>query len=150
MWFAVLYAFLVGFGMVAQWMVSYVRKQIPELETEPYRIWFHIIAEMVTALFLLIAGVALLQEADWAVPLYLVAIGMLFYTSIVSPGYFAQKGSGAGCLCSLLLSSWEYSASPFYSDILLLGAARVKSRPILCYTKFHIYRIVIKTKDGFG
>lgn len=92
MWFAVLYALLVGFGMVAQWIVSCVRKQIPELETEPYRIWFHIVAEMVTALCLVIAGVALLQEASWVVPLYLVAIGMLFYTSIVSPGYFAQKG----------------------------------------------------------
>ena len=91
MWFAVLYALLVGIVMVAQWAVSYVRKQIPELETEPYRIWFHIAAEMVTVLCLIIAGIALLLEASWAVPLYLVAIGMLFYTTNVSPGYFAQK-----------------------------------------------------------
>jgi hypothetical protein len=27
----------------------------------------------------------------WGVPLYLIAIGMLLYTAIVSPGYFAWK-----------------------------------------------------------
>lgn len=35
MLFASLYAFLVGIGMVAQLMASYVRKQIPELASEP-------------------------------------------------------------------------------------------------------------------
>jgi len=68
------------------------RKQIPELESEPVRIWFHIAAEMVTAVCLISAGIALLSNTSWAVQLYLVALGMLFYTSIVSPGYFAQRG----------------------------------------------------------
>lgn len=92
MLFAALFALLVGVGMVAQWTASFVREQIPELETEPVRIGFHIAAEMVTAFCLIIAGIGLLLNTSWAVPLYLVAIGMLFYTSIVSPGYFAQKG----------------------------------------------------------
>ena len=92
MLFASLYALLVGIGMVAQWMASYVRKQIPELASEPVRIWFHIAAEMVTAVCLISAGIALLSNTSWAVQLYLVTLGMLFYTSIVSPGYFAQRG----------------------------------------------------------
>ena len=78
--------------MVGQWTVSYMTRQIPELQTEPIRIWFHITAEMVTALCLVVSGVALLTLQAWSVPLYLVASGMLFYTVIVSPGYFAQKG----------------------------------------------------------
>jgi len=48
---------------------------------------------MVTALSLLVAGTGLLAGWAWSQPLYLVALGMLFYTSIVSPGYFAQKGN---------------------------------------------------------
>ena len=92
MQFAALFALLIGVGMLVQWTASYVRDQIPELETEPVRIGFHIAAELITALCLITAGIGLLLNTSWAVTLYLVAIGMLFYTSIVSPGYFAQRG----------------------------------------------------------
>ena len=90
--FAAVFAIMVGLGMLGQWAASYLSKQIPELESEPIRIWFHIVAEITTALCLIGAGSGLLTKTDWSIPLYLVASGMLFYTSIVSPGYFAQKG----------------------------------------------------------
>lgn len=86
------YAIAVGFGMMAQWTLSYRTGQIPELQTEPIRIRFHVAGEMTTALALIAAGAGLLLQAGWAVPLFLVAMGMLFYTAIVSPGYFAQQG----------------------------------------------------------
>jgi hypothetical protein len=92
MTFPAVFAILVGIGMIIQWTLSYVKEQIPELETEPIRIKFHIAAEMLTAAFLLIAGVGLLVSRPWATHLFLVAIGMLLYTSVVSPGYFAQQG----------------------------------------------------------
>lgn len=69
----------------------YLTDQIPELKTEPYRIAFHITGELLTAVLLIMAGVAVLTSLSWALPVYLVAIGMLIYTVIVSPGYFAQK-----------------------------------------------------------
>jgi hypothetical protein len=50
---------------------------------------------MATALALLVGGIGLLVGAAWAVPAYLVAMGMLLYTAVVSPGYFAQKGQWA-------------------------------------------------------
>ena len=87
-----LFAILVGAGMIGQWAVSDVTKQIPELQSEPYRIWFHITGEMVTAVLLILGGAGLLSSQPWAPVLYLVSMGMLFYTTIVSPGYFAQKG----------------------------------------------------------
>jgi len=93
--FPAVFAIVIGLGMIGQWTASYSGKQIPELETEPVRIWFHIAAEMVTALCLIVAGIGLLTTQVWSVPLYLIASGMLFYTSIVSPGYFAQKGQWA-------------------------------------------------------
>lgn len=93
--FTAIYALLVGTGMLGQWAASYVNRQIPELKTEPIRIAFHLVAKILTALLLIISGIALLTGAAWAQNLYLVGLGMLFYTSIVSPGYFAQKGEWA-------------------------------------------------------
>jgi len=90
--FAAVFAIMVGLGMIGQWAASYLSKQIPELESEPIRIRFHIAAEITTAFCLIGAGGGLLAKTNWSIPLYLVASGMLFYTSIVSPGYFAQKG----------------------------------------------------------
>lgn len=91
--FAAIFSIIVGMGMIGQWVMSYISKQIVELKTEPIRILFHITAEMVTAFCLIICGIGLLLNLDWGIPVFLVAMGMLFYTSIVSPGYFAQKGN---------------------------------------------------------
>jgi hypothetical protein len=38
--FSALFVIIVGTGMVGQWFVSFASKQIPELKTEPIRIWF--------------------------------------------------------------------------------------------------------------
>jgi hypothetical protein len=90
--FASLFALVVGLGMIAQWATSYASGQIPELETEPIRIGYHIAAEMVTALALIVGGIDLLYTQPWARTLYPLSVGMLLYTAIVSPGYFAQRG----------------------------------------------------------
>ena len=95
MFFSAAFAILVGLGMIGQWGVSYFSRQIPELESEPIRIGFHLAAEMVTAICLLAAGIGIGLGLDWARTAYLLASGMLFYTAIVSPGYFAQKGQWA-------------------------------------------------------
>jgi len=93
--FAAFFAIVVGLGMVAQWTMSYVNKQIPELTSEPIRIAFHLAAEMATALMLITAGIGLLNLNSWAAMLYPLSMGMLLYTAIVSPGYFAQRGNWA-------------------------------------------------------
>jgi hypothetical protein len=92
MTFSGLFSIIVGAGMIGQWSFLYATKQIPELTTEPFRIWFHIAGEMVTAITLVVSGVGLLTHTTWAPNLFLVSAGMLLYTAIVSPGYFAQKG----------------------------------------------------------
>lgn len=92
MLFASFFAIIAGFSMIGQWIASYKSGQIPELETEPIRIGFHIAAEIITASALIGGGAALLTRQAWGKDLFLIAMGMLFYTTIVSPGYFAQKG----------------------------------------------------------
>jgi hypothetical protein len=90
--FTAIFSLAVGLLMIGQWSFSYLSKQIPELEHEPIRIKFHIVAEILTALALSVSGIALLLGEQWAKHAYLVSLGMLIYTLIVSPGYFAQKG----------------------------------------------------------
>ena len=81
--------------MIGQWLFSLSTGQVPELKTEPYRIRFHLTAEFATALALLVGSVALLTDQPWGQWFYLLAVGMLLYTVIVSPGYFAEKGQWA-------------------------------------------------------
>jgi len=88
---AAIVGIVVGVGMIAQWGVSLATKQVPELESEPFRIGFHLAGEFATAIALIVAGLGLLARAPWGRGVYLVSAGMLLYTVIVSPGYFAQK-----------------------------------------------------------
>lgn len=91
MLFPAIFALVVGAGMIVQWSISFLRRQIPELESEPVRIRFHLAGEIVTALTLVVSGACLFTDNRWGPMLFLIAIGMLLYTVIVSPGYFAQK-----------------------------------------------------------
>jgi hypothetical protein len=81
MTFAAIYAIVVGFAMIGHWSYSI-----------PIHIILHIVAEFITAAALLASGFGLLFDTCWGLEAYLVAVGMLFYTMIYSPGYFAQKG----------------------------------------------------------
>jgi hypothetical protein len=91
--YSAIFAIIVGIGMMGQWLASFLSKSIPELKTEPIRIWFHIAAEMATALLLVVSGILLLSGVAVGQTIFLIAVGMLFYTCIVSPGYFAQQGN---------------------------------------------------------
>ncbi|MEZ5125114.1 MAG: hypothetical protein R2826_02540 [Thermoleophilia bacterium] len=93
--FAAWSSLVIGALMLAQWTFFVAAGQVPELQTEPYRIAFHLAAEAVTAVALIVAGVMLFRSARGAARLALVANGMLVYTAIVSPGYFAQQGQWA-------------------------------------------------------
>jgi hypothetical protein len=93
--FAAWSSLIIGIGMLAQWALFLATGQVPELFTEPWRIAFHLAAEGATAVALISAAVGLLRGLSWGVWLGLVANGMLVYTAIVSPGYFAQLGQWA-------------------------------------------------------
>jgi len=59
------------------------------------RIRFHLVAEFATAIGLFVGSTGLLTNRPWGRSAYLLAMGMLLYTVIVSPGYFAQKSQWA-------------------------------------------------------
>ena len=91
-WTAI-YALVVGVLMLAMWTVLLLTGQAPELATEPLRILFHLAAEALTALTLIAGGIGLLRGRPWARGLTLLGLGMLVYTVIASPGYYAQAGN---------------------------------------------------------
>lgn len=86
------YSIIVGILMLAQWGFFISTGQVPEFQTAPWSIAFHLAGEAATALALIISGAGLLRGAAWARTVSFVALGMLTYTVIVSPGYFAQQG----------------------------------------------------------
>jgi hypothetical protein len=89
------YSLVVGFLMLVQWGFFLATGQVPELQSEPLRIAFHLVAEGATAIALIVSGMGLLRRAGWGRRASPVALGMLIYTVIVSPGYFAQQGQWA-------------------------------------------------------
>jgi hypothetical protein len=90
--FTAWYAILVGILMMAQWSFFLATGSVPEVQSEPIRLAFHLAAEFVTAICLIVAGAAILRSKPWGRTFMLAALCMLVYTVIISPGYFAQQG----------------------------------------------------------
>lgn len=105
--FAASYGILVGLLMIAQWTISILTGGVPEFQTAPWEIAFHLAAEMSTAALLVVGGIAALKSIRRARQVLLVGLGMVIYSEIVSPGYFAQ------------LRQWEFTAM---FAVLLCGA----------------------------
>ena len=93
--FSAIYGIFVGTMMFAQWAFFLASGQVPELQTEPWSIAMHLAAEFITAAGLILSGWGLLIHKSWGAKAYLVFAGMLVYSVIVSPGYFAQQGQWA-------------------------------------------------------
>lgn len=89
-WVAI-YMATVGVLMIGLWAMLLLRRQVPELVTEPWRIVLHIVAEILCALALLSAAMMVwldhAQAAYWSA----VALGMLLYTIIASTGFYLQR-----------------------------------------------------------
>ncbi|HTX44392.1 MAG TPA: hypothetical protein VMC61_06640, partial [Methanocella sp.] len=92
---AAIYSIIIGIAMLGMWTVFVATGQVPELSTEPLRVSMHIIGEVATALVLLIGGYGVWAGKKWGLQAYMLSMGMLLYTLIVSPGYYAQGGNAA-------------------------------------------------------
>jgi hypothetical protein len=101
--FSAWYGILVGSLMIAQWTFSILSGGVPEFQTEPWRIAFHLVAETATALILIIGGITTLKSIVWAKQILLVGLGMVMYSEIVSPGYYAQLGQWVFVLMFVIL-----------------------------------------------
>ncbi len=89
------YGITVGSLIILQWVFFLATGSVPQLQTAPWEIGFHISAELLLALTLLIGGIATLKSIRWGERILFVALGMAIYSEINSPGYFAQLGQWA-------------------------------------------------------
>ena len=85
------YGLLVGILMIAQWTFSIAAGGVPEFHTTPWEIAFHLAAEFSTAIVLIVGGITALRSVPWSRTILLLGLGMVIYSEIVSPGYFAQR-----------------------------------------------------------
>lgn len=107
MTFAAWYGIIIGVLMLGQWGFFLATGNVPEIQTEPIRLGFHLAAEALTAVGLLISGIGLLTGRRWSIFTFFVSLGMVIYSEIVSPGYFAQQGQWVmvGMFAALLLGA---------------------------------------------
>ena len=96
MMFAAIFGIVVGVLMCVQWVLTILKKQVAGPESGVsgrgrVEMAYHLVAEFCTALLLLFAGVSLITKMSWGLTLFLIADGMLIYTVINSPGFFAQQ-----------------------------------------------------------
>lgn len=89
---AAIYSIIIGIAMIGMWISLIVTNQVPEICTEPIRITYHLIGEFLTAILLLIGGFGLFTNRGWGFHVFLISMGMLLYTVIVSAGYYGQNG----------------------------------------------------------
>ena len=89
------YAIGVGLAIFGLWVALLGTGQVPELRTAPIEIGYHLVAEGLTAVLLLVAGIAVLRGSSLADRLLAFSLGMLLYTVVNSAGYYGQLGEWA-------------------------------------------------------
>jgi len=72
------------------WLLLLVKREVPELNTKPTQIFFHLVAEFLTSLILIIGGIGLIMNQSWGVALFFIAIGMAIYSTINAAGFYGQ------------------------------------------------------------
>lgn len=96
MTFSAVFAIAVGVLMLVQWTITILRKQVAGPESGMagrgrVEMAYHWLAEFSTAVLLIVSGIGLITGVGWGPVLFLISNGMLLYTVINSPGYFAQQ-----------------------------------------------------------
>lgn len=86
------YAVVVGLFMLGFWGFLVLTKQA-ELDARPWDMRLHLAAEFVTALLLIGSGAAGMLGVTAVASLAPVALGMLLYSVVNSPGFYAGKGN---------------------------------------------------------
>jgi hypothetical protein len=108
------YSILVGLSIIATWTLFYASGRVPGMEDQPVQTAWHIAAEFAAAAALLAGGIGLLRKRPWGAHAHFLALGMLLYAIINSPGYYHARGdtlmlavfagSGAAALTAIALS----------------------------------------------
>jgi len=87
---ASIYIILIGITMLCMWFFLLIKREVPDLKTKPTQIFFHLIAEFLTSIMLIIGGIGYLMNQPWGVAIFFIAIGMAIYSTINAAGFYGQ------------------------------------------------------------
>ncbi len=76
--------------MLLMWFLLLIKREVPELNTKPTQLYFHLVAEFITGIMLIIGGVGLIMNQFWGEVLFFIAIGMAIYSTINAAGFYGQ------------------------------------------------------------
>ncbi|MFW9878633.1 MAG: hypothetical protein ACFFG0_36600 [Candidatus Thorarchaeota archaeon] len=87
---ASIYTIIIGIAMVCMWIFLLGKREVPELDTKPTQISFHLIAEFLTSIILIIGGIGLFTDQSWGLAIFYISIGMVIYSTINAAGFYGQ------------------------------------------------------------
>ena len=87
---ASIYIIIIGIAMLLMWVLLLIKKEIPELNSKPTQIFFHLTAEFLTSIMLIIGGIGMILNQFWGLAVFFIAIGMAIYSTINAAGYYGQ------------------------------------------------------------
>ena len=87
---ASIYTIIIGIAMLCMWIFLLGKREVPDLTTKPTQISFHLIAEFITAVMLLIGGFGLFSNQSWGIVIFYISIGMVIYSTINAAGFYGQ------------------------------------------------------------
>ena len=87
---ASIYIIIIGIAMLSMWVFLLGKREVPELTTKPTQIYFHLVAELLTSIALIIGGIGLIMNQSWGVALFFISIGMAIYSTLNAAGFYGQ------------------------------------------------------------
>jgi len=108
--------------MIGIWIMLLVTRQDPQLQTElqtmPFAIRMAITSDFLTAAVLLTGGFGLIMNREWAVKVFLLSMGFLFYSVVNAAGLYGQRGDFAfiGMFTVIFILAVIFTVSSFYRE----------------------------------
>ncbi len=87
---ASIYIIIIGITMLIMWLLLLIKREVPELNTKPTQIFFHLVAEFLTSVMLIIGGIGLVMNQSWGMAIFFIAIGMAIYSTINAAGFYGE------------------------------------------------------------
>lgn len=87
---ASIYIIIIGIALLCMWLLLLIKREVPELNTKPTQIFFHLVAEFLTSIMLIVGGIGLIMNQFWGVAVFFIAIGMAIYSTINAAGFYGQ------------------------------------------------------------
>ncbi|KXA95402.1 hypothetical protein AKJ40_00985 [candidate division MSBL1 archaeon SCGC-AAA259M10] len=90
-----IYPIIIGLLMIGMWSALLGTGQVSEVGTALLEISYHLVAEFLTAVLLIVGGFGLYGGRRWGFGVFSVSMGLLLYSVINSTGYYAAQGDVA-------------------------------------------------------